>query len=414
MSLRQAGDRVPRDMLVFEPDVEGHSQEWLRHLIEHAATDRSRPSIAVAAPEALCQALARTLPADVMGRVELRPLSARELHWCTHRRLSLAALARWWTMRRHLGQSGATSGLFLSLDLLALPLAIGLGGGGRTLSGILFRPSVHYRSFSGHKTRPHERVRDLRKDFLYRLMLRNPALGRVLSLDPFFPAFAARRYAHGQKVHHLPDPAHPAATTADCDSDTGGLPGDRIIFLLFGYLTERKGPLIVLDALERLPPAIAARIGVLFAGRIDPALQSRLDEARRRLVRAHPNLWIDIDDRRLDEAELEGLVQRSSVILAPYQRFVGSSGVLLWAARAGRPVLAQDYGLVGRLTREHRLGLAVDSCSPLALSAAITQMAQLGPSSFVDVASAHAFAASQTPARFAAAVLAPDATAIST
>jgi glycosyltransferase involved in cell wall biosynthesis len=252
-------------------------------------------------------------------------------------------------------------------------------------------------------------LRDLRKDFFYRLMLRNPALGRVLSLDPFFPAYAARRYAKGQKVQHLPDPAHPVAplaSNANAALPSAILPRDRVTFLLFGYLTERKGPLVVLDALERVSPAVAARIGVLLAGRVDPALRDRLDEARRRLTVLNPKLWLDIDDRRLDDSELEGLIRRSSVVLAPYQRFVGSSGVLLWAARAGRPVLAHEYGLVGRLTRDHRLGLAVDSSSPAAVAAAITQMAQLGPSTFVDRASAHAFAASQTPQKFAAAVLA--------
>ena len=35
--------------------------------------------------------------------------------------------------------------------------------------------------------------------------------------------------------------------------------------------------------------------------------------------------------------------------------------MLLWAARAGKPVVAQDYGLVGRLVRDHGLGVVVDT-----------------------------------------------------
>ena len=395
---------MTRRVLVFEPDAEGHSQEWLHHLIEFAAADRTRPAISIAAPPSICRALALACPAEILGRVELRPLSERELGWCTDRRLSVAAFARWWTMRRHLRDSGADRGFFLSIDLLALPLALGLGAGGRSLSGILFRPSVHYGSFGSHHRGLGERLRDLRKTILYRLMLRNPALGRVLSLDPFFPAHAAA-YANGHKVEPLPDPAHPAVAAA-AGSDNGMLPRDRIGFLLFGYLTERKGPLVVLDALERLPPLVAGRVAVLMAGRVDPALRARIEERQRRLASLRPKLWLAVDDRRLGDQELEGLVRRSDVVLAPYQRFVGSSGVLLWAARAGRPVLAQQYGLVGHLTREHRLGLAVDSSDPAAVAAAITQMAQLGPSTFIDLASATAFAASQTPQRFAASVLA--------
>lgn len=394
---------MPPDLLIFEPDPEGHAQEWLKHLIEYAAADGHRPAIALVAPESLCRALACSLPAPTMGRIELRPISASERRWCTHRRLWLAAFARWWTMRRHIRDSGAASGLFLSLDLLALPLALGLRCGSAVISGILFRPSVHYAGFRGPEPRLRERLRDLRKDLLYRLMLRNTALSRVMSLDPFFPAYAARRYRGGRKVEYLPDPAHPPVGVRN---DNAELPPDRLIFLLFGYLTERKGALVVPQALELLPPSVAARIGVLFAGRVEPALRERLEEARQRLLHARPVLWFGIDDRRLDDAELESLVQRSSVILAPYQRFVGSSGVLLWAARAGRPLLAQEYGLVGRLTREHRLGLAVDASCPAALADAITQMVQHGPASFLDREAAGRFVESRTPHRFAAGVLA--------
>lgn len=401
-----SAETTVRRLLVFEPDAEGHSQEWLQHLIEFASADRSRPAVSVVAPRTLCDALARSLPADVMGRVELRPLSAGELRWCTDRRLSLAALARWWSMRRHLRQSGADAGFFLSLDLLALPLALGLGAGGKTLSGILFRPSVHYAGFDGHRTRGREQLRDLRKHLFYRLMLRNRALTRVLSLDPFFPAYAARRYANGSKVEYLPDPAHPPAAALPAGNDNGFKANGRLTFLLFGYLTERKGPMVVLEALQRLAPAVASKIEVILAGRVDPALRSRLDEHCRRLATDQPQLKLRIEDRRLDQAELEGLVRQSNVVLAPYQRFVGSSGVLLWAARAGKPVLAQAYGLVGRLTQEHHLGLTVDSSDPAAVAIAITQMAQRGPSSFFDPQAAQAFAASQTPQRFAAAVLA--------
>jgi glycosyltransferase involved in cell wall biosynthesis len=105
-----------------------------------------------------------------------------------------------------------------------------------------------------------------------------------------------------------------------------------------------------------------------------------------------PELWLRVYDRRLDDTELAGLVRRSDVVLAPYQRFVGSSGVLLWAARAGRPVLAQDFGLVGRLTRDHGLGVAVDSSDPAQLARQIAHMVERGPATFIDQGAARRFA----------------------
>ena len=394
-----------RKILIFEPDPEGHALEWLEHLMAFVAAERPDTEIWLLAPEALCTALAEARPAVAADRIRVVALSPLERRLCTLRLLSVSAFARWWTMRRHLRRSGAEHGFFLMLDLLSLPLALGLGAGGRRrLSGILFRPSVHYGAIGPYKPSRGERLRDGRKALLYRLMLRNPALERVLSLDPFFPAHAHSHYPKGDKVVALPDPANPPV---DCGppSAPGFAPSGRIGFLLFGHLTERKGPLALLDALFLLPRDVAARVAILFAGRVDPALREQIAQRQSELARHHPDLWLRIDDRRLDQAELASLVRQCDVVLAPYQRFVGSSGVLLWAAVSGRPVLAQEFGLVGRLTRDHRLGVSVDASDPSHIAREIGRMVECGPSTFIDGAAAASFAAAQSPQRFASLVL---------
>ncbi len=55
------------------------------------------------------------------------------------------------------------------------------------------------------------------------------------------------------------------------------------------------------------------------------------------------------------------LLKRCDVVLIPYQRHVGSSGLLIWAASAGKPVITQDFGLIGALTRAYKLGQTVDT-----------------------------------------------------
>ena len=391
------GTRTRRRLLIFEPDAEGHSLEWLQHLIAFADSG-TELFILAAAP--LCEALARMLPAG--APVHLLSLGRWERRLCLQRPLPIAAFARWWTMRRYLRRTGADTGFFLMLDLQSLPFALGLGMDGRRVSGILFRPSVHYGEIGPYVPDSAERRRDRRKEMLYRRMLANPAVDRVLSLDPFFPAYARTHYRHGAKVDAVPDPVHPpvaAATTVE------SAPDGRVGFLLFGYLAERKGPLAVLDALALLPPGTARRVAVRFAGKVDPGLRYAIDQRCRALETSHPELWLRIDDRRLTSGELATLVDRSDVVLAPYQRFVGSSGVLLWAARAGRPVLAQDFGLIGKLTRDNRLGIAVDSGNIEQLAHEIGRMVDCGPATFIDRPAAARFVAAQTPQRFASLVL---------
>jgi glycosyltransferase involved in cell wall biosynthesis len=324
---------------------------------------------------------------------------------CTHRRLAVSGVARWWVMRRHLRRSGARRGFFLSIDHLSLPLAFGLGVGGARLSGILFRPSVHYGVLGSYLPTRAERLRDLRKALLYRLMLRNAAVETVLSLDPYFPGYAMSHYAGGEKVQALPDPAHAASDPVATEEFAGYVPPGRIGLLLFGHLTRRKGLLELLTALRRLEPRTAGRLAVVLAGRVDPDIRDELEARRRMLINAQPTLRLQIADRRLDSAEIDSLIGRSSVVLAPYQRFVGSSGVLLWAARAGRPVLTQDFGLIGRLTRDYGLGLAIDCSDPACLAFAIECIVENGARTLFDPAGARRFVASRTPARFAAMVM---------
>ena len=48
MSLQSASNAPPpREVLILEPDAEGHSQEWLQHLAEFVAADETAAAISV-------------------------------------------------------------------------------------------------------------------------------------------------------------------------------------------------------------------------------------------------------------------------------------------------------------------------------------------------------------------------------
>lgn len=391
-----------QSLLVLEPDKDGHPYEWLLHLIQGLTR---RPDIEqvwfVVAPE-LHRRLAESLPPEAYARVRLMALSEGERRLCCHPVLAISGFARWWVMRRYLRRTGADSGYFLSLDHLSLPLAFGLGAFGRRLGGILFRPSVHYGEIGSYRPTWTERIRDLRKAVLYRLMLMNRGLHVVLSLDPFFPDYAGQYYRGGHKVMALSDPAYPPpAADGAAQMLVQRLPAGRSVFLMFGFMTHRKGLLHLAEAFQHLDAATAGKTAIIIAGDIAPGIREAFSAQLAAASARNPDLWLHTEARWLDSAEIAALVARSDVVLAPYQRFVGSSGVLLWAARHGKPLLTQDYGLIGRLVSEFRLGLATDVTDPRRLADAITEMTSAGPETFIDRRSAEIFVAERTPEAFA-------------
>ena len=393
-------------LLVFEPDHLGHPLEWLEAIVKHLRERDDAITVSLVIAPELARPLAHQAAPGASLDLRIIALDPREVRLCRHRSLAISSLGRWWTMRRYLRQTGADHGHFLGLDLLSLALALGVGFAGRRVSGILFRPSVHYDRVGAHRLALRDRMRDARKDLLYRLMLRNQALRAVLTLDPYFPAFAADRYRDGHKVRAVPDPN--CATRRIGPHDAGllnRLPTGRVVMVLFGVLDRRKGLLTLLEAVRRLDPTVARNLALIVAGRTDAPVAKAASSFARRIAEQRPEAWVRFEDRHLAAGEIAALVGRSDLVLVPYQRFVGSSGVLLWAAAAGKPVLAPDYGLLGRLVREHRLGLTTDTIDPNRLAEALTAAVRHSPGAFFDPAATRRYSDAHAPATFARAVI---------
>ena len=398
--------RTVPHLLVFEPDSRGHPLGWLELLLTHLRDSGDTLTISLVVAPSIADCLARWRNEDLPFDLHLIALDQREIRLCRHRSAVVSSIGRWRTMRRYLRITGADHGHFLGFDLLSLPLAFGLGFGGRSVSGILFRPSIHYPRVGSTGFVLRDRIRDLRKDLLYRRMFRNRSVRTILTLDPHFPEFASNRYPMGIKVRPVPDP--------DCSTGQIGtghtaiadeIPRDRIALLLFGALDRRKGVLTLLEAVRRLDPSIASRLALVLAGDIDDATAREMATLTHRIAEDRPEVWIKIEDRRLDQGEIAALLRRSALVLLPYQRFVGSSGVLLWAAAAGKPVLAPDYGLLGRLVREHRLGLTTDTMDANRIAEALATAVRRSPESLFDPAMTRRFSEAHAPAIFARTVL---------
>ncbi len=299
------------------------------------------------------------------------------------------------TLRRAAAQTGA-DGLFLPyLDHFLLTAA--LVPVGAPLAGVLFRPSFHYAEIGSPPRTATERLREAVRREILRAVLHRAH--RVFTLDET-AVEPMRRLGPANVPVGLPEvldlsvaPRRPAFLDA--------LDPARRILLCVGALDARKGLGVTVDALERLPPDLQRRLTLVLAGRIAPSERpehiARLDR-----LRARTDVKLVIEDRYLDEAEIQPTIEAADLVLVPYQRHVGSSGILIRAATAGRPVLASAYGLVGAHVRRHGLGETVDATSAESVADAIRRdLDGTGASARFDAARARAFAAGNSADAYA-------------
>src|SRR5438105_2862 len=111
-------------------------------------------------------------------------------------------------------------------------------------------------------------------------------------LAPVLPAQLqdrVRMICLGRLEQRLCSHGHPPAPYSEEEAAlAGSMPSDRRGFVLFGVLTERKGVVALLRALEQLKPQAAAQAAVLLAGRLDPAIRSTVQAQCARIAAARP------------------------------------------------------------------------------------------------------------------------------
>jgi glycosyltransferase involved in cell wall biosynthesis len=140
----------------------------------------------------------------------------------------------------------------------------------------------------------------------------------------------------------------------------------RYIVSVGSHAVPRKGSQLLLEAFVR------ARLGstdrLLLAGTLGEELKRRLETEFADLYRLQR---IVVIDKYLDDADLMNALAASDVVCTPYFDHVISSGIVLRAAQAGRPVLAPRQGWLGDIVPRFQLGETGDILEVAALAAAL-------------------------------------------
>lgn len=196
-------------------------------------------------------------------------------------------------------------------------------------------------------------------DKLFRSLLTNSKLHRLLVIDEFFYDFCVNKYGQQANiVQYVPDfgeLTENQISKKTCRDDLG-ISRDSIILLVYGSLTMRKGIKQLLEAAA--DPRISNRLVILLAGKPDQHITDLLKT----------QLGMDlIKSRKLitrlyfhDHSQEYSVFAASDFTWLGYVGFYGSSGVLYQSIHAGLPIIGMTDGLIGKIIERHSLGITIN------------------------------------------------------
>ena len=268
-----------------------------------------------------------------------------------------------------------------------------------TISGIYFRASFHYPILTWKN-----RVQNWRKWVILKSALSNMALTKLFCLDPDAPQFINDRTNRNIALS-LPDGTvfYEADESPSTMRARLKIADSAQIVLLIGSLDERKGVYQAITAFSNLPETLRATTVLVLAGKSAPEHTDQLRTAVEAGRQFGKIVWID---EYISNEGISSLLDACDIVLVPYQYHIGSSGILIRAAAALKPVIGSDFGMVGRVIEREKLGVTVNSESAKSITGALTSALQCDIPNHSQTSS-KSFAQQNEASRFAKAIFEP-------
>jgi len=268
----------------------------------------------------------------------------------------------------------ANHGLLLYYDHFQLPCFIGKRCT-VPYSAIYFRPTFHYSKFDDYKPSLREKIRDIRKRWLFKRSIGNSSLRMIYCLDKYAVSYMQEHMTEKVLFCCIADSFATYSGSRQLENDLHrelGIDKSRTMFLLLGVLDERKGVLELLQSLKLINSSDASGISIVLAGPLSESHRERVLELIAQ-IRSNTDIQVILQDRYIRDYQVQHYYELANVVLATYQKHMGSSSALIRAAMAEKQILSSNYGLMGQLVKEYNLGISVDTSNINQIANGITQ-----------------------------------------
>lgn len=354
---------------VFDSIDDGHHTDYLSYLI-HQFSHKPEVELLLIVPDSFIQSFKNnrhTWGYDLGNNIHFHPLDAPTIQNLHSQSIYKRSIAEW-NLYVDISEAWeASHGLLMYFDYFQLGMLLGKKAHFQ-LGGIYFRPNFYYKKASWKSA--------FIKKWMLRLSAFRTSMKVLYSLD--HKAVKHIRPLLGKtQVLRISDPVRAYQVSIKelmAFREKWGIPTNKKVCLIFGYLDPRKGIEAFLQSTKHLTSDEISQICFMVAGAISPAYQAHLEK----LFQQYPDLKVISIFQEIKGKDIQLCFEAADLVLMLYQNHVGMSSVLVRASISKKVVLGTHYGLLGKLIQSMHLGLVVDAQSPVQIAEQLEQYLNLG------------------------------------
>lgn len=348
---------LPKNILIFEPDASGHHAGYLYHLILNFLQNDYPYKLTVLVSPDFFTKHPQILQKTLSPRVQWIKFSGNEFaEWLKPKSVFKRSILEWDVFCQYAKKYNAVLGFFMYIDYLQLAV-LTQPAPPCPISGILFRPTLVNYPPTSFK----ERLNYWRKNIILKFFVKNKNLESLLNLDPFATEYIVENWKTN-KVKFLPDPVqvYPTTKTKLEVKTSLGIDESKIIFLIFGFLDSRKGIADVLEAIGNIPREKSKNGCLLIVGPWEEN-ERKLFDIQLPKIQQITDFQIVVRENFVKDEDIQQYFKVADYALALYHKHFGMSAIMVRAAAAQKPLIASNFGLMGKIVIENELGITVDN-----------------------------------------------------
>ena len=151
---------------------------------------------------------------------------------------------------------------------------------------------------------------------------------------------------------------YPSLRTLTEVKETLGIEENRKVFLIFGFLDSRKGIAEVMEAIGTISREKSQKGCLLIVGPWEKN-ERKLFDSKLVEIKQVSDFQIITHNTFIKDEDIQQYFEVADYALALYNKHFGMSAIMVRAATAQKPLIAYDFGLMGKIISENELGITI-------------------------------------------------------